>query len=170
MKVYLAGPITGLSYSGCTDWREYAIAALDKNGIQGLSPLRGKEYLKDETSISDNYNDGVRSNESLGRLASVMSSQRGIYYRDKFDCERADFVIVNMLGAERVSIGTVMEIAWAAAAKTPIVLIMEKDGNIHEHSMLREACAFRVDNLDDALHVTTAVLAPRIAAKGTFRA
>lgn len=154
IRCYLAGAITGLSYNGCTDWRQEAIAYLEKYGVQGLSPLRGKEYLKDETSISDNYDNHEK------KLYATMSGQRGIYARDKFDCERADLVLVNLLGAQRVSIGTVMEIAWAAGAKKPIVLVMEAEGNIHEHSMLREACAFRVETLAEALHVTTAILAP----------
>lgn len=154
MLVYLAGPITGLSYGATTDWRQTCIDHLKFFGIQGLSPMRGKEYLSVSKSIDDNYNDGETA------LVAVMSGQRGIYARDKFDCERADVVLVNMLGAQRVSIGTVMEIAWAAASNTPVVLVMEKEGNIHEHSMLREACAFRVENLDDALNVTTAILAP----------
>lgn len=154
MLVYLAGPITGLSYEGCTDWRQKAIEHLGAFGIQGLSPLRGKEYLKHETDISDNYD------HSETALIAAMSGQRGIYARDKFDCHRADIVLVNMLGAKRVSIGTVMEIAWAASNNIPVVLIMEAEGNIHEHSMLREACAFRVDNLDDGLHITVAILAP----------
>lgn len=160
MKVYLAGPITGLSYEGCTDWRQQAMDHLKDFGIQGLSPLRSKDYLLNETSISDNYNDGVRDNEKLSALASVMSSQRGIYARDRFDCFRADAVLVNMIGAKKVSIGTVMEIAWAAGNNTPVVLIMEKEGNVHEHSMLREACPFRVETLEDALFVVTALLAP----------
>lgn len=154
MLVYLAGPITGLSYQGCTDWRQKSIEHLGSFGIQGLSPLRGKEYLKHDTNISDNYD------HSESTLIAAMSGQRGIYYRDKFDCERADIVLVNLLGAARVSIGTVMEIAWAAANNTPVVLVMETEGNVHEHSMLREASAFRVDNLDDALHIVTAILAP----------
>lgn len=154
MRVYLAGPITGLSYDGCTDWREHAIQHLDQFNIQGLSPLRGKTYLKNEKSISDNYN------ESENALIVAMSGQRGIYERDRFDCHRADLVLVNLLGAKRVSIGTVMEIAWAAQNNTPIVLVMEKEGNIHEHSMLREAVAFRVDNLEDALHIAVTILAP----------
>lgn len=148
MLVYLAGPITGLSYEGCIDWRQQAIDHLKHFGIQSLSPLRSKDYLLGETTVADSYDD------------KVLSSQRGIYARDKFDCFRADAVLVNMLGAKRVSIGTVMEIAWAAGKGTPIVLVMEKEGNIHEHSMLREACPFRVDNLDQALFVVTALLAP----------
>lgn len=162
MLVYLAGPITGLSYEGCTDWREKAIKHLGEYGIQGLNPLRGKEYLANEKSISDNYNNGIRDNEALGKFASIMSSIRGIYARDKFDCHRSDMLIVNLLGAKKVSIGTVMEIAWAAAANIPVILIMEKEGNIHEHSMLGEACPFRTETLEDALHVCVTMLAPKI--------
>lgn len=147
MLVYLAGPITGLSYDNCVDWRNQAIEHFKDFGIKGISPLRGKSYLQNETSVADHYD------ENIHPIAAAMSSQRGIYARDKFDCLRADIVLVNMLGAKRVSIGTVMEIAWAAQNNTPIVLVMEDQGNPHEHSMLREACAFRVNNLEDALHI-----------------
>jgi hypothetical protein len=33
--------------------------------------------------------------------------------RDRFDATRCDVLLVNLLGAERVSIGTMMEVAWA---------------------------------------------------------
>ncbi len=146
--VYLAGPITGLSYNGTTEWRDHATNVLATFGIQGLSPMRHKDYLLNVTTIEDSYE------------SSVMSSQRGIYARDKYDCHRCDVVIVNLLGATKVSIGSVMEIAWAAQNNTPVILVMEDKGNIHEHSMLREACPFRVNNLDNALEVASAILAP----------
>lgn len=148
--VYLAGPITGLSYNGTTEWRQFAIDILKQYNIQGLSPMRAKEFLKDRVTIED----------TPELEDHVLSSQRGIYARDKFDCHRADLLIVNMLGAKKVSIGTVMEIAWAAAVNTPIVLVMEDSGNIHQHMMLAEACPFRVNNLEEALRVTLAILAP----------
>lgn len=148
-NVYLAGPITGLSYNGCVDWRESVKAKFEDMGITGLSPMRHKDYLLNETTIADTHAD-----------LSVMSSQRGIFARDEWDVRRCDIVLVNMLGAERVSIGTVMEIAWAWAYKVPVVLVMESQGNIHEHSMLREACPFRVDTLDEAVDIIGAMLTP----------
>jgi nucleoside 2-deoxyribosyltransferase len=150
-SVYLAGPITGLTYGGCVDWREHAIKELARDNIQGISPMRAKEFLKNHVTIED----------TPDLEDQVLSSQRGIYARDKFDCHRADLLIVNMLDAKKVSIGTVMEIAWAAAINTPIVLVMEEIGNIHQHMMLAEACPFRVTNLRDALRVTVAILAPQ---------
>lgn len=145
--VYLAGPITGLEYGECADWRQHVIETLPR-GIEGLSPMRAKSYLKDMGALGDTYDDWPLSN------------QRGIYARDRFDCKRADAVLVNMLGAETVSIGTVMEIAWAAAYDNPVVLVMEDEGNIHEHAMLREACALRVNNLNEAVDVLGALLLP----------
>lgn len=144
--VYLAGPITGLSYGGCTDWRNYCIDELGKVGIKGLSPLRMKAYLEKSTSIKDVYNE------------HPLSTGKGITTRDRHDCQTCDVILVNFLGAKTVSIGTVLEIAWADAVRTPIVLVMEKENNIHEHSMIRELAGFRVETLDEGLNIVKAIL------------
>lgn len=136
--LYLAGPITGLSYGGTTTWRGEVAKELG-DALECLSPMRGKDYLLQETTVPDSYED------------KILSSQRAIFCRDMWDCMRCDIVLVNLLGATHVSIGTVMEIAWATSQKKPIILVMEEAGNIHEHAMLREACAFRVTNLDAAI-------------------
>lgn len=144
--VYLAGPISGLSYGGCTDWRQYACEALSSVGIIGVSPLRAKDYLKNETAIGDSYEQ------------SVLSCARGITTRDRFDCVRADLLLVNLLGAERVSIGTMMEIAWADLSRIPVVLVIEPEKNVHDHAMVRECVGFRVQTLDEGLNVVKAIL------------
>lgn len=148
--VYLAGPITGLDFKGATDWREFAKAELRKVGIKGLSPMRGKEYLahvKEFTADGDMY----------GSL-SVLSSNRGIMTRDRWDATRCDVLLVNLLNAPKVSIGTVMEIAWADSKRTPIVCAIEPSGNPHEHGMITEALGYRVPTLEEALHLVKAIL------------
>lgn len=148
--VYLAGPISGLDYQGATDWRNQAVAALGEIGVKGLSPMRGKEYLAHVTEFTA---DG----DMYGAL-SVMSSNRGIMTRDRYDATRCDVLLVNLLGAAKVSIGTVMEIAWADAHRIPIVCVMEPEGNPHDHGMIKEAISFRVTNLREALRITGAIL------------
>ena len=123
-KVYLAGPISGHNYDGVTGWREEVKQALSNYNIAGYSPMRGKAYLSKEDEIADSYSD------------HTMSSINGINVRDFNDTKTADAILVNFLGCgNRVSIGTVMEIAWARAFQIPIVIIMEED-NIHRHGML----------------------------------
>lgn len=146
-KVYLAGPITGQSYDGATDWREQVKQHLEP-AIAAYSPMRSKQYLLQQTTVKDVYDE------------YILSSQRGIYTRDFHDCRTCDLIFVNLLGATKVSIGTVMEIAWASAFNKPIVLVMEKTNNVHEHAMIREACALRTDNLEDGLFITRALLLP----------
>lgn len=150
--VYLAGPITGLNYTGCTDWRAYAKESLAKDGIHGLSPMRAKEYLASLPVISG-------TGEEYAHM-SVISQPRGVATRDRYDATRCDVLLVNLLGAKQVSIGTVMEIAWADLKRIPIVLAMEKTGNPHEHMMINEVYGYRVESLDDALHCVRCVLEP----------
>lgn len=147
--VYLAGPISGLHYAGATDWRDYAIGKLATVGIKGLSPMRSKEYLSGMADLDKNCIE-------YGEI-NVLSSPRGIMARDRFDATRCDVLLVNLLAADKVSMGSVMEIAWADLKRTPIVCVMEP-GNVHEHAMVNQAIDYRVASLNDALHVVSAIL------------
>lgn len=144
--IYLAGPISNLGFEESIKWRQYAMENIDFS-IECLSPLRKKEYLKGKGNLTGSYEEWP------------LSTQRGIFARDRFDCHRSNLILVNLLNAKTVSIGTCMEIAWAAQANIPIVLIMEP-GNIHEHPMINEACPFIVRNLDEAINLVHAILLP----------
>ena len=146
--VYLAGPISGLSFEGCTDWREYAKNALAHHNIRGWSPMRAKEALAALETISGHGNEYAH----MGPFAT----SRGVMTRDFFDCNRADVVLVNFVGARTVSIGTVMEIAWAYQKHTPIIVAADND--LHNHMMLNEAYGFSVKTLDEAINVAIAIL------------
>lgn len=153
--VYLAGPISGLNYDGCTEWRATAAHALGMFGIKGLSPMRAKEYLRDAYDAEGGFS---ATCEEYGHL-SPLSGPRGIMTRDRFDATRCDVLLVNLLGAAKVSIGTMMELAWADLKRTPIVAVIEPDGsNVHEHCMVDQAIGFRCATLDEALHVVRSIL------------
>lgn len=144
--VYLAGPISGCTFGGCTDWRNDVIAKLAEHNIKGLSPMRGKEYLQTEGIIDGAYSQ------------FVLSCSRGIITRDRFDTTRCDVLLVNFLGAQRVSIGTVMEIAWADLKRIPIICVIEPTSNVHDHPMIQEAVGFRVQSVEEALNVAISIL------------
>jgi nucleoside 2-deoxyribosyltransferase len=151
--VYLAGPITGLTYDQGQDWREYVAQALPKE-FQAISPLRAKDVrLARVGIIEDTYED------------DPLTTAKGITTRDRMDCTRSDLIIMNLLGATRVSIGTMIEIGWANANNIPIILIMEK-GNLHNHAMVRECAGWTVDNLEHAITIAAATLPD---GKGTAR-
>ena len=136
--IYLAGPITGLTFKGATDWRDHASKLLNSDKIECLSPLRGKDFLKNTGVLHSGTYDGI------------LTTGKGIMRRDYFDCTRSTAVLVNLLGTERVSIGTVMELAWCYHAQIPTVVIMEKN-NLHDHVMVNEACTYTVATLEEAV-------------------
>lgn len=145
--LYLAGPITGVSYHGCTTWREYVMKSLPEH-IIGVSPMRGKKYLEDQKIIGHSYEH------------FPLSTGKGITCRDRSDVMRCNMLFVNFLGAKKISIGTVGEIFWADAWRKPTVVAMEK-GNIHEHPMIKDMAGFIVPTLDEAIAVAVAVLSPK---------
>lgn len=153
--VYLAGPIEGLTYSDATAWRGYAKTELDKYGIVGLSPMRAKAFLRDGKNISDSYGQTklAATEEQL-----ALSNDKGITTRDRMDIMRSDLVLMNLLGARTVSIGTMIEAGWSDAYQIPIILVIESDRNVHEHGMLREISGFRVDNLESGLSLVKTIL------------
>lgn len=148
--VYLAGPISGLTYDDAEDWRTLAKASLALADIKAVSPLRAKDYLRDLSSA-------ISGTGAEYQHLGVLSTPRGVMTRDRYDATRCDALLVNLLGAERVSIGTVMEIAWADYCRTPIVVAIEPSGNPHEHMMIAEAIGFRVPTLSEALHVVCSI-------------
>lgn len=150
-KVYLAGPISGLTYDQCTDWRESIKLELAECNINGFSPMRYKEFIQGIGIID----------ESQGAIIDhVMCSDRGIMRRDTFDVRTADALFVNLLNAKTVSIGTVIEIAMAHDRQIPIVVIMEDSGNLHDHPMLREAICFRLSTIKEGITVLKSLFMP----------
>jgi nucleoside 2-deoxyribosyltransferase len=147
-KCYLAGAITGLSFDDGQNWRQTAKTLLYEMGIDGYSPLRGKSFLRKLDVIP-----------AIPNTTKPMSTGKGIVTRDVYDVTSSDAVLINVLGAKTVSIGTVMEIAIGHVSRKPMVLVME-EGNIHEHPFVLEMVGYRVDTLQDGIDIIGNILLP----------
>lgn len=144
--LYMTGPIGGCSYAGATSWRDRFTELLLAYNVKCLSPMRGKEYLVGDTSIDD------------VEYETPSSCPKGVYTRDRWDSLRCDLMVANLLDATRVSIGTMMEFAWADSRGTPVIFVMEED-NIHNHILVKGGPGFRVNTLEEAAELVKAMLA-----------
>jgi hypothetical protein len=158
--VYTAGPIAGTTYGESTDWREYVrerLAELDPK-IRAASPMRGKEYLASIQAMPS-------SNFHLANLGTKhpMSTPQAILARDRMDVMRADLLLVNFLGATKVSIGTCCEVAWADLLRTPVMLLMEDEGNVHDHPFITGNAGWRLNNIEQAIELIPMILIPDFA-------
>ncbi|WP_263383599.1 hypothetical protein [Granulicella arctica] len=146
-SIYLSGPTSGLPYQRMTVWREYTMKSFPPH-LQGISPMRAKQYLD------------VSSNASFESIDFPLSTDRAITGRSRFDILRAAAILVNVLGAMEISIETVMEIAWASDNGIPVICAMEPEGNPHDHAMMRDCLCVRVASLDEAIEAVTAWVSP----------
>lgn len=118
-SVYLSGPITGHSFEECNGWRDRATKVLGRHRIRTLSPMR---------SVS-------KSEFGDTKVTNAFMQPGGIMMRDYGDVRRSDGLLVN-LQSERVSIGTMFEIAWAWDMKKPVIGWVHPDVSWLRHPML----------------------------------
>lgn len=150
--VYLAGPMTGTTFVECMGWRYRTRDKLDESGITALIPGRGEEVSMRREEIISSYHEAPL----------VLETAESIRSRDYYDVANCNIVLVNMLGAKRVSIGTVMEIGWATALDKLVCLVMEKTGNPHDHPHITKSVDWWVDNLEDGITVVKNLLEPYV--------
>lgn len=145
-KVYLAGPMRGLSKEAMCEWRSYVAAKLQP--CESFSPVRGFEHLlqDDGHMLPEHQHHQLRDGQALTR-------------RDFWDVRRCDLLFCNFLGATEISVGTPMEISVAHELGKYIILVMESD-NVYQHPMIRDCASIVVDNLDQAIEFARAALFP----------
>jgi len=142
--LFLAGPLTGISYKQALAWRTEVARKLPSD-IVAFSALRKKDYLSDETVLNDSY------------AAWPLSTPRGTITRDRNDVLRCDALFVNLLGAKQVSLGTMFELAWADLKRIPIIIVMEQ-GNVHDHAFVREVAGYVAQSVDEGVDIVVSVL------------
>ena len=146
-KVYLSGPITGLTYNAARfGWRKEMGDALEASGHTPLSPMRHEGHLA----------------EVKGKLAKMypehlFSHPKMIVAKDLLDIDASNIVVANFLGAKKPSIGTISELGYAYAKGKTIITIME-EGCIHDHPFIRELSSSVVGKLDDAIAIVVSLL------------
>jgi len=136
MNVYLAGPITGLTFDEARRWRLSAAARLEEYGITALDPLRGKEELG-------------RTDRPLGAWFDGGSDA---VTRDLTDIASSHIVLMNFEDCEVASLGTMAELGWAFAISSfDIEIVVVRNTDLYDHVFVDYMADKTFDNLGDAL-------------------
>lgn len=141
MRVYLTGPITGHSDKEIENWRTTVARQLES-----LAEVVDPAAYSYDNSLT------FRTGETPeGAVTRLHHGQFVIERNKKLICD-SDVVLANFLGAsERASIGSIGELFWANAFDKPIIIIREKQGNVHDHAMVNAIAAIICSSLDEAV-------------------
>lgn len=137
MKVYIAGKISGYSYDEVTAYFRNAKKRLEKMGYKAFHPMLGKDALRTEITLKS---------EGYG---NPESTNHAIIERDRWMVKNADIILCNLTKTERVSIGSVMELAWAEYLRKLVIVVME-GSNIHRHAFILEAAHVVFETMEEA--------------------
>lgn len=149
-SVYLAGPITGLSYREARfGWRKYVADRLSP-GIQALSPMRHEGHLSEvQGGLRDHYPD------------HFFSKSKVLFQKDMLDIKRADVVLVNFLDAVETAKGTLVEIG-VAYAWDKFVVVVVSPGSLHDYPFVTEPASAVLHDLDEAITIINSLLSEGI--------
>jgi hypothetical protein len=125
MKIYLGRPITGLSFEEVAGYYQRLKDVLSYYGYEVSHAMTGKRYLRSEKEF-----------KAEGYL-NPLSTNHAITARDHWMTKQCDIFFLNLLDAKSISIGCMMELAWAFDSNKHVILVME-DNNVHNHAFVLE--------------------------------
>jgi len=139
MKIYLAGPISGKGYDEVVNLYKEKSKFLKNYGYEVLCPMTGKTYLRNEVKFKEQ-----------GYEQFPVSSNHAIFERDRWMVSQCDIILADLSNApDKVSIGTMMELAWASLLGKQTIVILPKE-NIHRHAFVLEAADIIFESLEEA--------------------
>jgi nucleoside 2-deoxyribosyltransferase len=126
LKIYLAHPISGLSFDEVVAYYMVTKQSLSLH-YDVFYPMIGKGYLRTEKTLK------------AGGYQKPLSTNHAILGRDRWMVQTCDIVYVDFTGSEVASIGCVMELAFAKAYGKHVIAVIPET-NVHNHAFVLE-CA-----------------------------
>ena len=144
--VYLAGPIAGCDEGQAKDWRAYVDAVLQGYGMRGMSPLR----CEPQVTKSRKY--------ALSYTCKLYGTPKAIFSKNRLDVQRCDATLAYLpLKNFSISIGTVLETAWAYEAGKMLVVVSDRP-DVLNHPLMQEQAGWMLSDLDEACELLGNVL------------
>lgn len=147
MRLYLSGPISGVSYGEIADWRKRAMAMFPAS----VSVYDPASSFCDAELASD-------APETPSAALARLMHGRLVVDRNKHIIQSSDVVLANLLDSQRASIGSIGELFWANAFRIPIVIVREQSGNVHDHAMLNAIASVVTSSLEDGCEAALNIL------------
>lgn len=149
-KVYLSGPITGLTYTEARyDWR-VDLANMLGERIIPLSPMRHEGHLAEMRAMPIGP-------DTLP--THLFSHPKMIVAKDFLDIDESTIVIVNLLDAKAVSQGTLIEMGYAKAkGKTIITIADAETDKVHNSPFIGVISDVIVGTLEEAATICNSLL------------
>jgi nucleoside 2-deoxyribosyltransferase len=139
MKVYLAHPISGQTFEEVFNYYDKARKELGEF-FEILSPMTGKGEFR---------NNPIEKAKPAGQNSTnPVCSNHAIKERDKWMVTQSDIVFLDLTGATAISIGCMMELAWADLLGKHTVVVIN---DLHNHAFVLECADIIFSSYEEAV-------------------
>ena len=137
-SVYCARPLTGCKYEEIVGYYNRVGSRLNSAGMRVLTPMCAKGCISDGSKVKgQGYKQPTSTNHAIKE-------------RDKWMVQNSNVIFVNLIGTTRVSIGSVMELAWADLLGVHAVVVLDEQ-NIHQHAFVLDCADIVFTTEEEAL-------------------
>jgi nucleoside 2-deoxyribosyltransferase len=144
-RVYLCGPISGLTIKEAEFKRGQVEDLFSDSMIEIVNPMRGKYHINGDEPISPKG------------FHSKAFNDKSIIKRDRYDVTTSDLIFADFRDSTRVSIGSMVEFGWADIKNIPVVTVMHEN-DFHDHAFVHEISTHVVNNVEDAIYLSKLLL------------
>lgn len=139
--VYLAGLISTEKPESLYWRKDIELIYKDSSYLKILSPMRGKDNLKIESSD--------------GGITTSVCTSKDIINRDHQDVLNSDIILAYLedFGSTRPLLGTIVELGWAYAYNIPVIAVCNKDNYLmHNHPFVKEIVSHYFETIVEAIN------------------
>lgn len=151
MKIYVAHQISGLTFNEVVNYYLSMKHKLTEMGYEVLCPMTAKGFLRTDKSEVFKPKD----------YKYPQATNHAIFERDKWMVSDCDVLYCDFTRSDRILIGCLFEIAWAALLGKHTVLVIPDD-NIHQHAFVLEAGDIVFSKTADAISYLEYLVSGRI--------
>lgn len=126
--VYLAGPVAGKTWEEAMGWRRQAAMELEIAGFMPVLPLENEKALAGRGPLS-----------ALGEPDVPGCTAQDVFADDVDLLDGCHAIVANLVGASRVSIGTVWELGFAWGQGQLCIAILGAE-DLHAHAFIHQSC------------------------------
>jgi len=141
LKVYCAHPITGLTWDQVSSYYTHIKKVFQEAGFEVYQPMTAKKAIKAEVTKEGTF--------KAGDFRKSVATNHAIVERDRWMVQHCDLLYLDLTGAKTVSIGCMMELAWAHILGRYTIVVMEND-NIHKHAFVVETADILLSSEEEA--------------------
>lgn len=142
LTVYCAHPISGETWENVVKYYTNIKITLENLGFNVLHPMTGKGEMR--TQIEERFKPAGHN------ATNPMCTNHAIFERDRWMVQNCDVLYLDLRGCQGISIGCMMELAWASLLGKYTVVVMDEKG-MHKHAFVLEAADIIFENSTTAI-------------------